>query len=182
MVFIIISNLKYDKEVSLFYLLRQFLIIMITICFKISLINLAIFSGLIYYIPEEFLMWIYSYFKLQEYNICYINQRTPPINPQDPLGQLTGQGTGYNRNGTNQPLATNIANELENNYRIKGSTLSAQLLPLPIQRFLLDHLLVNDRESFNKVMDGVNVANHDNAKWWNLSNTNRLRDGLRNLN
>lgn len=181
MVFITISNLKYDKEVSFFCLLKKFLIIMITIFFRIALIDVAISWGLIYYIPEEFLMWLYSYYKLPDHNIFYINQQTPPINPQDPLGQLTDQDTGYNRNGTNQPLATNMANELENNYRARGSTLSGSLLPVPVKSFLLDHLSVNDRESYDKLLDGVNLDNNEQPKWWNLGNTKRLRDGLRNL-
>lgn len=42
--------------------------------------------------------------------------------------------------GTNQPGATNLANELEAQYRARGSTLSKNILPAKVKQFLLQHL------------------------------------------
>lgn len=89
---------------------------------------------------------------------------TPTINPADPNGQLNQQGTGYNASGTNQPLATNIANELEANYRNRGATLSRELLTPKIELFLLDYFQRNDPASYNKLMNGVNAARGDKPK------------------
>ena len=83
----------------------------------------------------------------------------PTINPADPNGQLNQQGTCYNVNGSNQPLATNIANELKAHYRAGNSGLSRTLFTLKIETFLLNHFLVNDPNSYTKVMERVNVAN-----------------------
>lgn len=115
-----------------------------------------------------------------------MNNTTPTINPAaaaaaDPNGQLNQPGTGYNNNGSNQPIAGNIANELEVNYRTRGGTMSRELLTPKIELFLLDHFQRNDINSYNKVMNGVNTANGEKPKWWNISNTIALRNGLRNL-
>jgi len=72
---------------------------------------------------------------------------------------------GYNRNGTNQPIATNIADALKNEYDTNGSGMSAKLLPSNIKRFLVDYLLENDRATYDKLMGGVNLYKNENPKW-----------------
>ena len=52
--------------------------------------------------------------------LCMANPRTP-ITVDDPLSQLFW---GYNPARTNQPVAASIADQLEDEYRTYGSSLS----------------------------------------------------------
>ena len=84
-------------------------------------------------------------------------KKTQVIIPDDPNGQLSKSGTGYNENGSNQPLAKNIADALEVSYKEKGSPLNRHMLPHKLELFLLDHFLKNDPATYDKVMDGLDI-------------------------
>jgi hypothetical protein len=72
---------------------------------------------------------------------------------------------GYNRNGTNQPIATNIANALQIHYINYGGGLKDEILPVNLKRFLVDYLLENDKPKYDKIMEGVNLYNNEKPKW-----------------
>jgi len=97
--------------------------------------------------------------------------------PQDPNNQLT---IGYNPNATNQPIGRNIATELQQQYAdTKTGTLSGSMMSDSVQRFVETHLQANDPPLYDKLQLGRTPG--QGPKWWNLSNTRRLRDGLNNL-
>jgi len=78
------------------------------------------------------------------------------------LNQL--DNIGYNRNGSNQPIAGNIAHALQISYANYGSSLKDDMLPANVKRFLVDYLLENDKARYNKLMEGVNLYKGDKPK------------------
>jgi len=78
------------------------------------------------------------------------------------LNQLNN--IGYNRNGSNQPIAGNIARAMDRSYAEYGSSLRDDMLPANVKRFLVDYLLENDKARYDKLMEGVNLYNGDKPK------------------
>jgi len=70
------------------------------------------------------------------------------MNPQDPFNQLRA---GYNRVGTNQPIARNIAFELDHQHQTRGIKLSGRVLPPLVQQFLVDYLAINDPAKLQRI-------------------------------
>lgn len=100
------------------------------------------------------------------------------INPADPLNQLN-QAAPYNKNGTNQPLASNIAQCLDLRYQQSGTHLSSNIISPEITKSLVAHLRANDPERYYKLYPLVGRTS--NPQWSNLSNSKGLRDNLRNI-
>ena len=177
MVIIIISNLKNhnDYKNEGYFLIRFFSITFTIILYAYILhISVVLCACLI---NPNYLELISSYFWLENQELlkCYIN----PISPEDPQNQLNNMG--YNRNGTNQPIATNIANALQIHYINYGAGLKDDILPANLKRFLVDYLLENDKPKYDKIMEGVNLYNNEKPKWWKIYNTRALREGLKSL-
>lgn len=111
-----------------------------------------------------------------------VNIPIPPINPSYPNGQLLPDG-GYNTEGSNQPLARNISDELENlSKTINYHSLSKSIFSRHdgLELFMIEYLLHNDRATYNKVA-GPTGEHIDNLKWWAGANSKILRAGLRGI-
>lgn len=104
------------------------------------------------------------------------------IDPYDPAGQLAKPKPSmiYNLDGTNQPLANHLADELDLRYIYKGSNLVSYIFPEPVKAFLIEHFAINDREKYDILFPNPKKAEAE-AKWSKLSNTKSLREGLRAL-
>lgn len=154
----------------------------LSMCLVFFIFDCAILIALYYFFPEYFHDLIALKAKLVL--VCYM---LPSMQIQDPLNQLMRPGA-YVHGITNQPIASNIAQALQDKYNATATgTLSGSMFsPLPPlllleeeEQFVLSHLLQNDPVSYNKVMAGIDI-NVQKVKWYNLSNSIALRAGLRN--
>ena len=72
--------------------------------------------------------------------------------PQDPNNQLA---TGYNPNATNQPIGSNIATELQQQYaNPKTGALGGSMMSDSVLRFVETHLQANDPPLYDKLQLG----------------------------
>lgn len=178
LVLFIISTLRNNTDYNnVWHFVKKFLSIVFILTLYSYMLHIGVLLYICIFIPDYWQLILSEFWK--EHREIFISYVTTPISPADPMDQLNR--IGYNRNGTNQPIATNIADALKNEYDTNGSGMSAKLLPSNIKRFLVDYLLENDRPTYDKLMGGVNLYKNENPKWWNISNTKDLRNGLRAL-
>lgn len=74
----------------------------------------------------------------------------------DPSGQIVLRCGTFNPHSSNQPVSSQLADALENNY--KGRVLSVRQFSPEVQSFLLDHLMYRDKQSYEKIMLGVETS------------------------
>ena len=96
--------------------------------------------------------------------ILYMRNPRTPITVDDLFSQLFW---GYNSTGTNQPVAASIADQLEDEYRTYGSSLSRNVLPPHVQNFLFGYLQAKDPDNFNKILP---LHPGGDFRWWKLQN------------
>ena len=68
------------------------------------------------------------------------------------IKDLLNQSNHYNRNGRNQPFASNLASALEHQNNLKGSTMTGIVLKVDQEYLYIQHLLPNQPDLYNKVM------------------------------
>ena len=89
------------------------------------------------------------------------------------------QNYQYDPNGVNQPLMGNIANSLENQFRLQSTNISRFMFSPAQEKYVLTFLLYNHRDVYDNIMDGVQSHVHK-AKWYKQGNTQSFRNLLRN--
>jgi hypothetical protein len=116
-------------------------------------------------------------------NLPHTLPHQPPLQVVNEWGQAVST-LGYNDlpGATNQPYATYLANALEVHYKNIGfkPNLSRFVLSPNETLFLKGYLRVHDVNKYEKVFT-ENDLNNSLPKYNKLSNTKKLRDGLRNL-
>lgn len=177
LVLFIISTIRNnDNYNNGWYFVRKFLLIVFTLALYDSIFHISILIYIFVFIPDYWQLIILEFWKEHsEYLICNTNV----IIPEDPLNQLNN--IGYNRNGSNQPIAGNIARAMDLSYAHYGPSLRDDMLPANVKRFLVDYLLDNDKARYDKLMEGVNLHNGDKPKWSKIHNVSPIRNGLRSL-
>lgn len=176
-VLFIISTLKNNNNyINGWYFLKRFLCIVFIFALYSSIFHISVLLYICVFLPDFWQLILLEFWKEHpEYLICNANV----IIPEDPLNQLNN--IGYNRNGSNQPIASNIARAMQVSYAEHGSSLRDDMLPANVKRFLVDYLLENDKARYDKLMEGVNLYNGDKPKWWKIQNVSPIRKGLREL-
>lgn len=175
LVFFILSNLRNNNNNynNGWYFVKKFLSIVFILALYGSIFHISILLYVYIFIPDYWQLILSEFWK--ECLICNVNL----ITPEDPLNQLNN--IGYNRNGSNQPIAGNIARAMDLSYAHYGPSLRDDMLPASVKRFLVDYLLDNDKARYNKLMEGVNLYNGDKPKWSKIHNVSPIRNGLRSL-
>lgn len=163
MVISTISNIKNNEvQYNGGYYIKRFFLISFILTFNSHMIYIGTLLYIYIVIPDYFQIISLEYWK-EHWHLLKMNlDPLRGIIPEDPENQLTN--TGYNRNGTNQPIASNIAHAMDVSYSNFGSALTYDMLPANVQRFLLNYLLDNDRARYDKIMTGVNLDNGDKPK------------------
>jgi len=175
-VLFIILTLKNNNNNNGWYFAKKFLSIVFILTLYGSIFHISILLYICVFIPDSWQLIFSEFWKEhREYLICNVNI----IIPEDPLNQLNN--IGYNRNGSNQPIASNIAHALQISYANHGSSLRDDMLPANVKRFLVDYLLENDKARYDKLMGGVNLYKGEKPKWSKVYNVSPIRDGLRSL-
>jgi hypothetical protein len=176
-VLFIISSLRNNNNYNNgWYFLKRFLSTVFILTLYGSIFHISIFIYICVFIPDSWQLILSEFWKEHpEWLICNANV----IIPEDPLNQLTNMG--YNRNGTNQPIAGNIARAMDLSYAHYGPSLRDDMLPANVKRFLVDYLLENDKARYDKLMEGVNLYNGDKPRWSKIQNVSPIRNGLRSL-
>ena len=176
--FLVVSCLKQESCVTFWSFVSRILTALFFFMFYWFLIELGIISVLLSYINVlmaeifESIAFIFQQWAINsalDMNnlILHVNRRAIPINPDDPSNKLL---TGFNANGTNQPLAGNIASELNVSYSRNGSGLS-------VQDFLVGYFYHRDMDRYIKLIPNPN----ESLKGWNLSKNKNLRKNLTEL-
>lgn len=176
-VLFIISNLRDNNNYNNgWYFVKKFLSIVFILTLYGNIFYISILLYICVFIPDSWQLIFSEFWKEHsECLICNVNV----IIPEDPLNQLTN--IGYNRNGTNQPIAGNIARAMDRSYAEYGPSLKDDMLPASVKRFLVDYLLENDKARYDKLMEGVNLYNGDKPRWSKVQNVSPIRNGLRSL-
>ena len=176
-VLFIISTLRNNNNYNNgWYFVKRFLSIVFTLALYSSIFHMNVLLYICVFMPDFWQSILLEFWKEHpEYLICNANV----IIPEDPLNQLNN--IGYNRNGSNQPIAGNIARAMQVSYAEYGPSLKDDMLPANVKRFLVDYLLENDKARYDKLMEGVNLYNGDKPKWWKIQNVSPIRNGLRSL-
>ena len=82
----------------------------------------------------------------------------------------------YNTNGTNQPIAINLARVLQDRYYSNGVSLNINILPARVQNLIAGYLQANDPD--NTILPPCRGGNY---RWCKLCSISRLRKVLSNL-
>ena len=106
-----------------------------------------------------------------------VGLRTGPIQVNDPLNQAQ---TGYNPNGTNQPLAGNIASALEHQYHQGNRRMGRFIFSPNHAQFVLDHLSYREPDLYRLITNPTGPCPSGDPIWYKLPNNFALRDSLRN--
>lgn len=143
-VLFIISTLRNNNYNNGWYFVKKFLFIIFILTLYGSIFHISILLYICVFIPNSWQLILLEFWKEhRECLICNVNM----IIPEDPLNQLNN--IGYNRNGSNQPIANNIAHALQISYANHGSSLRDDMLPANVKRFLVDYLLENDKARYD---------------------------------
>lgn len=177
LVLFIISTLRNNNNyINGWYFMKKFLSIVFILGLYGSIFHTSILLYICVFIPDSWELILSKFWK--EHPECLICNANVII-PEDPFNQLNN--IGYNRNGSNQPIAGNIARAMDLSYAEYGSSLRDDMLPANVKRFLVDYLLENDRARYDKLMEGVNLHNGDKPRWSRIYNISPIRNGLRSL-